>query len=464
MSINSSHIVPADPETVWQWHTKHGAVARLLPPFYPLTPRKQATNLATGTTVLSLPAGLRWEGRHDLSGYIRGKKFTDVCISAPIRALANWRHVHYFSPTTVDGQLATRITDEIQTRVPKSGLVPLLSYRQHQLIHDLAAANRFRQISTKPIRIAVTGSRGLVGRALCAQLSTLGYEVVQLVRDNVKEGQRHWNPFDPDPELLSNIDVVVHLAGEPFFGRFNDAHKAALRTTRIEPTRKLAQLVALSSTCHTMISASSTGYYGVHRNQDSLSETAPNGEGFLAELSRDWEFSCQPARDGNKRVVSLRCGVIMSGRGGLLPVLKNLFSTGLGGRFADAEAWFSWIALDDLTDIIITAALDPSISGAVNTVSPYPVTNAEMATTLGKELHRPARFPIPALGSKMIFGSQGAEELALADQKISPKVLLSKKHHFRYPHIREVFRHELGTEQLWDSTKPELDQSATFEN
>lgn len=453
MSLTSSHIVPTDREAVWQWHTRHGAVARLLPPFYPLSPLKQATDLAKGSTVLSLPAGLRWESRHDLSGYVKGRQFTDVCVTAPIRALANWRHVHYFTDTTIGGKPATCITDEIHTRLPKATLVPLVAYRQHQLMEDLAAADRFQQLSSKPLRIAVTGSRGLVGRNLCSQLSTLGYQVVQLVRANVKEGQRYWNPFDPDPELLSNIDVVVHLAGEPFFGRFNDAHKAALRKTRIEPTRKLAQLVALSSTCHTMISASSTGFYGVHRNQDPLTETAPNGDGFLAELSRDWEFSCQPAREGNKRVVLLRCGVVMSGRGGLLPVLRNLFSTGLGGRFADAEAWFSWIALDDLTDIIITAALDPSISGAVNAVSPNPVTNAEMAATLGKQLHRPARFPIPVLGTKVIFGSQGAEELALADQKISPHVLLSKKHYFRYPHIRDAFSHELGTELLFDSDK-----------
>ncbi len=456
MVFITSHVVPVDQETVWQWHTKQGAVARLTPPFYPLTPLRQATDLATGSTVYSLPAGLRWEARHDLSGYVRGHQFTDVCVNAPMRILANWRHTHTFTTVNLDGQLGTRITDEVRTRVPKASLAPLFAYRQHQLTEDLAARERFHHFATTPLRIGVTGSRGLVGRALTAQLQTLGHQVVQLVRDNLKPGQRLWQPYNPDPELLTGLDLVVHLAGEPFFGRFNDSHKKALRETRIEPTQKLAQLVADSPTCHTMISSSTIGFYGVHRNHEALDESAEKGEGFLADLAVDWEQSCQPAIEAGKRVVILRSGVILSGRGGILPVLRNLFSTGLGGRFADAEAWFSWIAIDDLTDIIITAAVDSMAHGVFNAVAPQAVTNQEIAKILGKQLRRPARFPFPALGTKMLFGSQGTEDIVLADQKITPRALLSRQHHFRYPEISAALSHELGTESLFDASTSTL--------
>ena len=272
MSLTTRHLVPADRAAVWRWHTRSGAVERLTPPFLPMTPLSQASSLADGTTVFGLPAGLRWEARHDLSGFRPGRSFVDVCVSAPVRALTQWRHLHRFADAP-EGN--TRITDEVTTRVPARSLAPAFAYRQHQLVADLealrrlaaiargedsgetdgeiddaaragvggsgavgagtgaaagaAAADAGRPLDLPALTVAVTGSSGTVGRALTAQLGTAGVRVVPLVRGEAGEGERHWDPTDPDAHLLDDVDALVHLAGEPIMGRFTDAHKAKLR-------------------------------------------------------------------------------------------------------------------------------------------------------------------------------------------------------------------------------------------
>ncbi|WP_080794763.1 TIGR01777 family oxidoreductase [Corynebacterium pacaense] len=451
MSLTTSHFIPFPREAVWDWHTRTGAVARLTPPFIPMSPVSQAERLSDGTTVFSLPAGLKWVARHDLSGYNRGTRFTDVCISAPARALANWRHVHNF----VDQDGGTLITDSVSTRLPAGTLHGMFAYRQNQLLQDMLSLDRLSLLSdapTKPLTIAITGSRGLVGRALTAQLQTGGHKVIQLVRREPKPGQRYWDPNNPSFNLLDDVDVLIHLAGEPILGRFNQSHREAIRESRVQPTRFLAQLVAESTRCTAMISASAIGYYGSARGGEILSEGSDPGEGFLSEVVRDWEAATSPARDAGKRVALIRTGVVLSGRGGMLPLLKTLFSTGLGGKFGDGSTWFSWIALDDLTDIYFRAAIDPQVHGPINAAAPNPVINADMTRALASELNRPAFIQIPSLGPKILLGSQGAEELALADQRVSPRRLADLGHVFRYPEINGAIAHELGREELADAS------------
>lgn len=457
MSLTTSHVVPAPREFVWDWHTRPGALTRLTPPFAPITPVTQADKLSDGTTILALPAGLKWVARHDLSNYRRGHRFTDVCTSAPIKLLANWRHVHEFA----DHPEGTLVTDSVTTRVPGAALKSMFAYRQQQLINDISFLDRVAHLQPEqPLTVAVTGSRGLVGRALSAQLTTAGHEVIQLVRKNPKPGQREWDPFSPDPDLLDGVDVLVHLAGEPIYGRFSGNHKQAIRDSRVEPTRRLARLVAETPGVSTMISASAVGYYGSDRGEEELTESSQRGEGFLADVVADWESATAPASDAGKRVIQLRIGAVVSGRGGLLPVLKALFSTGLGGSFGDGNFWFSWISLDDLTDIIVRGALDPDWSGPINAVAPHPVLNRELTAALSTQLHRPAIIPIPTLGPAILLGKEGAQELALADQRVIPRVLIDAAHTFRYPTIAPALAHELGGEELYDKA-PELEAPAS---
>lgn len=166
MSFSAQHVVPAAREHVWQWHTRPGALTRLNAPFAFMKPVQQATDLGDGTSLLALPGGLQWTAQHDLARYQAGYSFSDVCVNAPIRKFAKWRHTHRFA----DHPGGTLITDEVDTRIPAAALNSLFAYRQHQLTQDIAFENRLRegQLGQKALTIAITGSRGSVGSALTA--------------------------------------------------------------------------------------------------------------------------------------------------------------------------------------------------------------------------------------------------------------------------------------------------------
>ena len=421
MSFSAQHVVPAPRTDVWAWHTRPGALTRLNAPFAFMTPVQQAQSLGDGTSILRLPGGLQWKAQHVLSRYQEGYSFSDECVNSPLRQLTQWRHTHTFA----EDPAGTRVTDEVDTRVPSAALKSVFAYRQHQLIEDFAFFKRLRDagLNTRPLTIAMTGSRGSVGTALTAQLRTAGHTVIQL-------------------------DVLVHLAGEPIFGRFNEEHKAAIRDSRVGPTRSLARIAGETPSVKAMVCASAIGFYGANRGEEVLTEDSEPGEGFLADVVRQWEDACEPARAAGTRVVNIRTGIAMSGGSGLLPLLRALFSTGLGGPFGDGKFWFSWVAIDDLTDAYFRAIVDDSLSGPVNAASPNPVLNKEFVAALGKELHRPAIVPVPSFGPALLLGREGAQELALAEQRVAPTVLTEIGHSFRYSTIDAALAHELGGESL----------------
>lgn len=446
MGIIASHLVPADRDRVWDWHARKGAVARLTPPFLPMTPVKQAESLRSGTTVFSMPAGLQWEARHLAEQYRVGEQFADQAVNQPIKAVTGWTHTHQFAhATTNDGSPATRITDTVEANVPEFALRSAFAYRQHQLIEDLKFIDSLPE--TNPLTVAMTGASGLVGSHLSAQLTTAGHSVISLTRSDPGEDERKWNPDNPAPDLLKDVDAVVHLAGESIMGRFTEEKKRKIHDSRIGPTRKLAQLAA-DSGVKTFVCASAVGYYGTEAGDRPHTESDGPGKGFLAEVCAEWEDAAQV--DG-VRVVNLRTGLALSGAGGLLPVLKASVSAGLGARFGDGDFWMSWVALDDLADIYVRALVDDTLHGPINATAPNPVTNAEMSATLASMLRRPDFIPIPEFGPKILLGAEGAQELALADQHVDPAVAKQTGMSFRYPTLEAALAHELGREQLLEA-------------
>ena len=459
MSLAATHTIDALLIDVWRWHTHPGAVHRLTPPFLPMTVVSGADSLKDGTTVFSLPAGQKWVARHQPQGFINQKQFVDEAANTPIKQLTKWRHEHRFEE--VGG--TTRITDTVHTTAPEKVLAPAFAYRQHQLAEDIAFLKRMDQLGTidhhdqpRTLTVAMTGSRGLVGTALTAQLTTAGHTVIQLVRGtpqhNSEHDQRHWDTENPDAKLFDGVDAVIHLAGEPIMGRFTDTHKAAIYSSRIGPTRRLARLAAESGV-KVFISASAVGFYGTDAGDHPYAETDGRGDGFLADVVDEWERATSLARDAGVRTVNIRTGLALSGAGGLLPLLKLSAQTAMSARFGDGDFWMSWIALDDLTDIYFRALIDDSLSGPVNATAPHPVTNAELSTTLTSLLHRPELIGIPTFGPKLLLGDEGARELALADQHVAPAVLNSLGHHFRYPNLIDALRHELGKEDFLDARR-----------
>jgi hypothetical protein len=321
-----------------------------------------------------------------------------------------------------------------------------MGYRHRQLAGDLAAHRWARQLCSGPLTVAITGSSGLIGSALAALLTSGGHRVIRLVRRApTGDSERRWDPEDPDPGLLRGTSALVHLAGASIAGRFTTDHKRSIRVSRVTPTRRLAELAAATpGGPAVMVAASAIGYYGPHRGDEPLTEDSPRGDGFLADVTADWEAASAPAADAGLRVVQIRTGIVQSPRGGTLRLLWPLAEIGAGGRLGAGRQWVSWIGIDDLTDIYYRALTDDTLTGPVNATAPHPVRNADYARILARVLRRPLQLPVPGPGPRLLLGEEGASELAGADQRVSPRRLLRDGHRFRHLDLELALRHLLG--------------------
>jgi hypothetical protein len=291
------------------------------------------------------------------------------------------------------------------------------------------------------MKVLVTGSSGLIGSALVAQLK----DCVKLVRREPSHpNETRWDPERAiiDEAALEGLDAVVHLAGENIAGRWDQEKKAKIRDSRIKGTALLSNALArLSQKPKVFVCASAVGYYG-DRGDQILTEASPPGSGFLPEVCRLWEAATEPAAESGIRVVNLRIGIVLSSRGGALARMLTPFKLGLGGPIGSGQQYMSWIDLEDLIRIITHALKAESLCGPVNAVAPNPVTNAEFARALGRALSRPALLPLPAFAARLAFG-QMADELLLASARVKPEKLLSSGFQFNYPDIDSSLRHIL---------------------
>ena len=448
MGIEYASVVDHPLDEVFAWHTRPGAMRRLVPPWQPMRVVKETESLADGTAILGLPAGLRWIARHDPAGYDPPYQFRDVLSSQglmtlPPRVIGWWRHTHRYSDA---GRGTTRVHDIVDTTVPAVALRSTFAYRHRQLADDLAAHSASAVAGARELTIAITGSSGLVGTALAAFLSTGGHRVVRLVRgEPTNDNERRWLPSEPAADLLDGVDAVIHLAGESIAGRFTEEHRRAIRDSRIGPTRRLAEVAASTGgRLTTFISASAVGFYGYDCGDTELDEDSPRGDGFLAEVVADWESATAPAAEAGLRVVAVRTGIVQAAAGGTLKLLRPLFAAGLGGRLGSGRQWLSWISIDDLLDIYYRAIYDTRLAGPVNAVAPEPIRNRDYTAALASTLHRPAVLPVPSIGPRLLLGRQGARELAEANQRVRPAVLQTLGHRFRQGAVRDALAHQLG--------------------
>jgi uncharacterized protein (TIGR01777 family) len=287
------------------------------------------------------------------------------------------------------------------------------------------------------MRIVIGGASGLIGTALAASLEQDGHEVTRLVRrPPAGPGQVQWDPGRRplDPAALSGSDAVVSLSGAAIAGGWwTQARKRELRDSRVNATTTLVTAIAAAAAPPAvLLSGSAIGWYGDTGDRE-VDETAPAGRGFLPGLVSDWEAAAAPARDAGSRVVTLRTGIVLAGRGGLLGGLAPLFKLGLGARLGGGRQYLSWIALADHVRAARFLLDHDDISGPVNLTAPAPVTNAEFTAALGRAAHRPARLRVPAPLLRAGLGELSAELLNGA--RIRPAVLLRAGFTFRYPGI-----------------------------
>ena len=402
--------------------------------------------------VLDAPVGpfrARWVMEH--RDYIEGKRFRDVQLSGPFQ---RWVHTHTVEPVGVGSALV----DEIEYEMPMGPLGELVAggFVRHELErsfryrHDVIAADlrRHRRFAASGAwRIGVTGSTGMVGNALVPYLSTAGHRVARFVRTHTSErgDDIYWSPEHRqlNPAALEGLDAIVHLAGESIAQRWTSARRDSIRQSRLDGTRLLVRTIeSMKRPPRVVVCASAVGYYG-SRGDTLLDETSSRGEGFLAQLVEDWEAESKPLRDRGVRLVHARFGVLLSPAGGALEKMLLPFRAGAGGRVGSGEQWMSWIALDDCLGAIEHALFTESLSGAINVVSPEPVTNAEFARTLGKVLHRPAIVPAPGFALRALFGEM-ADETLLASQRVQPVKLNASGFSWRHSTLESALRFELG--------------------
>lgn len=292
------------------------------------------------------------------------------------------------------------------------------------------------------MRIAITGSSGLIGSALTRSLRSDGHEVVRLVRRPPSgPDEARWDPErrEIDAGALAGCDAVVHLAGAGVGERrWTRAYKRRLRESRVRGTGTVAAAVAaLDAPPRVLVCGTAIGYYG-DTGDRPVDESAPPGRGFLAELCQEWEAAAAPAREAGVRTVLARTGLVVARGGGAWGRLFPLYKAGLGGRLGDGRQYWSYISLHDETAALRHLIDHPTLSGPVNLTAPEPLTNREINAAMARVLRRPAVFAVPAPVLRAALGEFAGD--VLGSQRVLPRRLTESGFVFAHPGIDQAIR------------------------
>ena len=446
--------IPADAQALYDWHARRAAFFRLVPPWESVEVADIQGEFGNGQRV-TLRAGVVGPIKKDwvaeLFEVIPGRQFRDRELSGPF---AEWTHTHRFNPTA-DG---STLTDSVEYRLPfgplgrlgagiaRGKLDAMFRYRHAVTASDLG---RHAKFPGQQLTIAVTGSTGLIGTDLCHFLAAGGHRVKRLTRTPDPKPRLDgttaitWNPAEPlDAKQLEGVDAVIHLAGEPVAeGRWDAAKKARIRDSRVGPTRHVAVACGQAGV-KTLLSGSAVGYYG-SRGDEVLTEDAPPGDDFLADVCQEWESATEPAESAGVRVVHLRTGVVLSPRGGALGKQLPAFKAGGGAVVGPGTQFVPWVMIGDEVGMIHHCLMTESLTGPVNLVSPNPVTNREFGRILAGVLGRPYLLTVPAPGLRVLFGEL-ADAVLLASCRAVPAKLQASGFAWDHPTLEAGLAFVLG--------------------
>ncbi len=445
-----STVLPHSLERVFAWHETAASFDRLLPPLPRMEVMERSGTIRDGDRasfrVRVGPLGFR--GMVEYEGYRPLAEFGNRHVGGPHRSL---RHRHLFRST---GEGSCELTERIHCE-PRLILATLgrawlrrtmertLEFHQERVRRDL---ERHAAGPAAPLRVLVTGASGLIGGALTAFLESGGHEVVRLVRGQpASDREIAWDPAGGaiDAVALEGFDAVVHLAGENIgAGRWTAARRRRIRESRVASTGLLcAGLAGLHRPPAVLVSASAVGYYG--DVEGTVDESAPAGDGFLAEVTAAWEQAAEPARAAGIRVAHARFGPVLSPRAGMLKRLLPVFRAGAGGVVGSGRQPISWIGLDDAVGALHFLMSSGQAEGAINVVAPRPAANREFTQALAAVLRRPAFAPVPGVAIRALFGEMG-DQLILKGQAVVPARLAELGFRWLDPTLEGALRRELG--------------------
>ncbi|HVO03769.1 MAG TPA: TIGR01777 family oxidoreductase [Candidatus Cybelea sp.] len=318
-------------------------------------------------------------------------------------------------------------------------------------LREMLAARRLaRMIATLPKAAALpsgrtvllTGGSGFIGRAVTRRLLERGDKAIVLSR-NPAMATAVLGPVRvvgalEEIDSREPIHAVVNLAGAPIFGRpWTKAQKRVLVASRIGLTRALVDWLATrAQRPEVLVSASAVGWYGT--GEATRDETAPVGGDFPALLCNAWEREAVRAAALGIRVCRLRLGLVLAADGGFLSALLATTRLGLAARIGDGRQWISWIHRDDAVEMIARAIADPLFAGAINATAPAPVRQADFAQAIGRTLHRPVRFTIPARPLRFALGEMAG--LLTEGQCVAPRRAREIGFVFRHTEIEPALR------------------------
>lgn len=297
------------------------------------------------------------------------------------------------------------------------------------------------------MRVAVTGSTGLIGGALARSLEARGDEVVRVRRGPARAEGTDWDPRAGwvREGAFAGCEAVVHLGGASIgAGRWTPARKAVLRESRIDATRALVDaLAALDPKPRRLVAASAVGVYG-DRGEERLTEESARGEGFLADLTADWEAESARATDAGIPAAQARFGVVLDKDAPAFRRLVLPFRLGAGGPLGNGRQWMPWVTLADAV-AAVEHLLGSDVTGPVNVAAPVAARNGEVAKALGRALRRPAFLPAPRLALRLALGEM-ADALLFASQRVAPERLTADGFAFAHPDIDAALASILAAE------------------